>query len=122
MSIPESCSVLVVGGGPGGSYTASALAREGVDVVLLEADHFPRYHIGESMLASARYFLRFIDLEKTFENHGFQIKASTKSSVSTKVFVISRSSLILGGNCRTVRRSSTTTNDQAVSRNPNSLT
>lgn len=42
MSVPTSCTVLVVGGGPGGSYVASALAREGVDVVLLEADVFPR--------------------------------------------------------------------------------
>ena len=41
--IPSSCTVLVVGGGPGGSYAASALAREGVDVVVLEADKFPRY-------------------------------------------------------------------------------
>jgi flavine halogenase len=42
MSIPEKCSVLVVGGGPGGSYTAAVLAREGIDTVLLEADTFPR--------------------------------------------------------------------------------
>jgi heterodisulfide reductase subunit A-like polyferredoxin len=42
MSIPKKCTVLVVGGGPGGSYTASVLAREGVDTVLLEADTFPR--------------------------------------------------------------------------------
>ena len=41
-SIPTKCTTLVVGGGPGGSYTASALAREGVDVVVLEADVFPR--------------------------------------------------------------------------------
>ena len=41
-SIPTTCTVLVVGGGPGGSYTASALAREGISVVLLEADVFPR--------------------------------------------------------------------------------
>ena len=40
--IPEKCTVLVVGGGPGGSYAACALAREGVDVVLLEAEVFPR--------------------------------------------------------------------------------
>jgi flavin-dependent dehydrogenase len=43
MSIPRSCTVLVAGGGPGGSYAAAALAREGVDVVLLEADSHPRY-------------------------------------------------------------------------------
>lgn len=35
-----------------------------------------RYHIGESMIASMRYFLRFIDLESTFENHGFQKKVN----------------------------------------------
>lgn len=36
-----------------------------------------RYHIGESMLPSIRPLLRFIDLEETFEKHGFQRKAST---------------------------------------------
>ena len=40
--IPESCTVLVIGGGPAGSYTAAVLAREGIDTVLLEADAFPR--------------------------------------------------------------------------------
>ena len=43
--IPTHCAVLVVGGGPGGSFTASALAREGIDTVLLEADIFPRFDI-----------------------------------------------------------------------------
>lgn len=34
--------VLVIGGGPAGSYAASALAREGINVTLLEASKFPR--------------------------------------------------------------------------------
>lgn len=39
---PKKCTVLVIGAGPAGSYAAAALAREGVDTVLLEADKFPR--------------------------------------------------------------------------------
>lgn len=37
-----SCEVLVVGGGPGGSTCAWALARAGVDVVVLDKRTFPR--------------------------------------------------------------------------------
>jgi flavin-dependent dehydrogenase len=40
--IPSRCTVLVIGGGPGGSYSAAALAREGVNTVVLEAEKFPR--------------------------------------------------------------------------------
>lgn len=41
-AIPQETSVLVIGGGPAGSYAACALAREGVSVTVLEADTFPR--------------------------------------------------------------------------------
>ncbi|KAJ5144351.1 hypothetical protein N7476_004836 [Penicillium atrosanguineum] len=83
-NIPEQCDVLVIGGGPGGSYTAAALAREGVDTVLLEADLFPRYHIGESMLPSIRHFLRFIDLDKTFDSYGFKRKDGAMFKLNSK--------------------------------------
>ncbi|RDW58540.1 uncharacterized protein DSM5745_11231 [Aspergillus mulundensis] len=74
INVPGRCTVLVVGGGPAGSYAASALAREGIDVVLLEAERFPRYHIGESMLPSMRHFLKFIDAYDKWDAHGFNIK------------------------------------------------
>ena len=44
------CDALVVGGGPAGSTTAAFLARRGRSVLLLERDHHPRFHIGESLL------------------------------------------------------------------------
>lgn len=94
MAVPQNCTVLVVGGGPAGSFASAALAREGIDVVMLEADKHPRYyildsdhltgarltgcryHIGESMLPSMRHFLEFIDCYDTFNSHGFIKKVS----------------------------------------------
>ena len=42
--------VLVIGGGPAGSTVATHLCRKGWHVTLLEKDHHPRFHIGESLL------------------------------------------------------------------------
>jgi flavin-dependent dehydrogenase len=42
--------VLVIGGGPAGSTVATLLARRGYQVTLLEKEHHPRFHIGESLL------------------------------------------------------------------------
>lgn len=45
-----STDVLIVGGGPAGSTAANLLAGSGYRVVLLEKEHHPRFHIGESLL------------------------------------------------------------------------
>ncbi|KAF5370544.1 hypothetical protein D9757_010148 [Collybiopsis confluens] len=69
--IPSKTTVLVVGGGPAGSYAASVLARRQIDVVVLEAAKFPRYHIGESLLASTNYFLEYIGAREKVLSYGF---------------------------------------------------
>ncbi|RCI09776.1 hypothetical protein L249_3915 [Ophiocordyceps polyrhachis-furcata BCC 54312] len=76
MAVPKSCTVLIVGAGPAGSYAACCLAREGIDTVVLEADKFPRYHIGESTLPSLRHLFKFIDVDDAFDSYGFFQKAS----------------------------------------------
>ncbi len=44
------CEVLIIGGGPSGSTLAMLLARQGRDVAMLEREHHPRFHVGESLL------------------------------------------------------------------------
>ncbi|KAK0196714.1 FAD/NAD-binding domain-containing protein [Armillaria mellea] len=71
---PEATTVLVIGGGPAGSYASTLLAHEGIDVVLLEAIKHPRLHVGESLLPSMRHYLRFIDLESEYDARKFMHK------------------------------------------------
>jgi flavin-dependent dehydrogenase len=46
----ETCDVIIIGGGPAGTSAASLLAEQGHQVVVLEREKFPRYHVGESLI------------------------------------------------------------------------
>ncbi len=63
--------VAVIGGGPGGSSTATALARSGRSVLLLERDRFPRFHIGESQLPWINGVLEVLGARDAVAKAGF---------------------------------------------------
>jgi flavin-dependent dehydrogenase len=50
--------VAIIGGGPGGSSSATYLARMGYSVVVLEKEKFPRDHVGESLIPFCYYKLK----------------------------------------------------------------
>src|SRR5215813_6242144 len=63
--------VAVIGGGPGGSTVATALAQRGRRVVVLERERFPRFHIGESQLPWTNEILRTLGVRDTIAASGF---------------------------------------------------
>jgi flavin-dependent dehydrogenase len=63
--------VAVIGGGPGGSSAATALARRGRSVLVLERDVFPRFHIGESQLPWSDEVFRALGVREKIAAAGF---------------------------------------------------
>lgn len=66
-----SADVVVIGGGPGGSTTATMLARQGWRVLLLEREIFPRPHIGESLLPASMPVLEELGVLPAVQAAGF---------------------------------------------------
>ncbi len=66
--------VFVIGGGPAGSVAAALLAQEGIGVEFIESQHFPRYHIGESITPSTRSILNLIGAADQLDSGIFKIK------------------------------------------------
>ena len=70
----ETFDVVVVGGGPGGSSTATFLADGGLRVALFERERFPRFHVGESLMPATMLLLEELGARAAIEERGFQLK------------------------------------------------
>jgi flavin-dependent dehydrogenase len=78
MSIVTTPDVVVIGGGPSGATVSTLLAQKGFNVQLFERDHFPRFHIGESMIPDTYFALQRTGLLAKMKKSHFVKKFSVQ--------------------------------------------
>ena len=66
--------VLIIGAGPAGAVAAALLCRQGLRVLVLEREQFPRFSIGESLLPQSMEYLEQAGMLDAVQRAGFQIK------------------------------------------------
>ena len=70
----QDCDIAVIGAGPAGSTVAKLLHDAGLHVTVLEAQEFPRFVIGESLLPNCMNVLERAGFVPALEEAGFQHK------------------------------------------------
>ena len=65
ISLKKNYDAIVVGAGPAGSTTGALLAEKGHDVLIVEKEKFPRYHVGESLMPFCYFPLERLGLIDT---------------------------------------------------------
>jgi flavin-dependent dehydrogenase len=66
--------IVIIGAGPAGALAAALLCRQGLQVLVLEREQFPRFSIGESLLPQSMEYLEQAGMLGAVERAGFQIK------------------------------------------------
>jgi 2-polyprenyl-6-methoxyphenol hydroxylase-like FAD-dependent oxidoreductase len=70
--------VVVIGGGPAGSTTSTLIAQKGHKVRLFEREHFPRFHIGESLIPCTYFVLERLNMLPKMKGSQFVKKYSVQ--------------------------------------------
>jgi flavin-dependent dehydrogenase len=73
-----SSDVIVIGGGPAGSTVSTLIAQRGHSVELFEREHFPRFHIGESLIPETYWVLERLNMLPKMKQSHFQKKYSVQ--------------------------------------------
>ena len=66
--------VIILGGGPAGAGTALYLLRRGITPVIVERDHHPRFHVGESLTGATAIALKDLGLGPQIEAQRYPVK------------------------------------------------
>src|SRR5262245_23020577 len=75
---PAETEVVVIGGGPGGSTVSTLVAQKGHQVRLFEREHFPRFHIGESLIPCTYFVLERLNMLPKLQKSHFVKKYSVQ--------------------------------------------
>jgi len=86
--IPKQCTVLIIGGGPAGSSAATHLVKNGVDVVLLEKEVFPRNQVGESLIPHIWKYTDQLGVSEKIEQQNFIKKSGGITVWNNKIHQI----------------------------------
>ena len=70
--------VVVIGGGPAGATVSTLLAQQGCRVQLFERDHFPRFHVGESLIPETYWVLERLEMLPKMQQSRFVKKHSVQ--------------------------------------------
>jgi len=78
MSTSAHPDVIVIGGGPAGSTVSTLIAQHGHKVRLFEREHFPRFHIGESLIPETYHVLKRLNMLPKMKGSHFVKKYSVQ--------------------------------------------
>jgi flavin-dependent dehydrogenase len=70
--------VVVIGGGPAGATVSTLIAQHGYRVRLFEREHFPRFHIGESLIPETYWVLKRLNMLEKMKKSAFVKKHSVQ--------------------------------------------